>query len=156
MTDLLLCHYPRPCEAPGISFRVHYRGNLSVITKPADLESMLDITIIMNSCIEEVLAFKCCNVFDQNLEIHIQNRGNAPVAARPELLLENRETRVSITHLYPPRNQRIEPGDRVAYYCTLDSDYFYTFTKLTVFDEHGRPFSKAIEKPAETVPSSTT
>ena len=35
---------------------------------------MIDIKVIMNSSVEEVLSFKCCNLHDQNLEIHLKNR----------------------------------------------------------------------------------
>ncbi len=43
---------------------------------------MLEIRPIMNSAMEEILAFKTCcglKMFDQNLEILIRNTGNDPV-----------------------------------------------------------------------------
>ena len=42
---------------------------------------MLEIHIIMNSAVEDILAFKTCcglKVMDQNLEIHVKNSGIAP------------------------------------------------------------------------------
>ena len=40
---------------------------------------MLEIHVIMNSSIEEVLSFKCCNLHDQNCEIHLKNIGTEPI-----------------------------------------------------------------------------
>ena len=43
---------------------------------------MLEIRLIMNSAVEDILSFKTCcglKMFDQNLEIHLINRGPSPV-----------------------------------------------------------------------------
>ena len=73
---------PQPAYAPlwrgagGISL-----NNLGG-SKLSNRHPMLEIRIIMNSSVEDILAFKtCCSLkmFDQNLEIHVANQGTGPV-----------------------------------------------------------------------------
>ncbi len=76
---------------------------------------MLDVKIIMNSCMEEVLAFKCCGLPDQNLEMRIYNVGDHPVTVSGSFNLENETEILTCNHLFPPWDQRIHPGDGVGF-----------------------------------------
>ncbi len=101
---------------------------------------MLDVKIFMNSSVEEVLAFKCCNLPDQNLEIHVINKGNTSTSIQHYFILENEKETFRCDNLYPPWKQTIEPGSAVAYYCSFDPLLWDKYRFLTIFDCDGNPY----------------
>jgi len=98
---------------------------------------MIEIKLIMGSDVEEVLAWKCCNLFDQNLEIRVVNTGDAPVAVSGSFVLENGEESKRISNVYPPGGVVVKPGDMASMYSSLDSDVFARFTIAVFFDGAG-------------------
>ena len=99
---------------------------------------MIEIKLIINSDVEEVLAWKCCNLFDQNLEIRITNTGDAPVAVSGSFVLENGAESKRITNVYPPGGVVVKPGEMASMYSSLDSDVFARFTSAVFFDGAGK------------------
>ncbi|MBW1643499.1 MAG: hypothetical protein JRJ76_11730, partial [Deltaproteobacteria bacterium] len=83
---------------------------------------MLDVTIIKDTAMEDVLAFKCCNLPDQNLEIHIRNTGERPVGIQGYIELENDNETMRCNHLYPPWERSLSPGEVAAFYCNMDKE----------------------------------
>ncbi len=101
---------------------------------------MLDVKIILNSNMEEVLAFKCCGVPDQNMEMHIYNRGDHPVTVSGTFDLENEMEPLTCNHLFPPWEQRIQPGLAVAFYCSMDEPVWNRYSTLAFSDKEGNVY----------------
>lgn len=101
---------------------------------------MLDVKIFMNSEIEEILAFKCCNLPDQNLEFLIINNGNETTCIKNYFKLENENESLTVNTIYPPWKQIIEPGSAVAYYCSLDPSEWDKYDFFIIEDREGRLF----------------
>lgn len=101
---------------------------------------MLEVKIIMNSVMEEILAFKCCNLPDQNLEMHVNNNGDHPVIVPSRFTLENETDTLECSHLFPPWGQTIQPGTGAAFYCSMDESEWEQYSKLTIFDEDGNTY----------------
>lgn len=101
---------------------------------------MLDVRIIMNSVMEEILAFKCCNIPNQNFEMHVDNRGDHPVTVPGKLLLENETGAADWYYLFPPWTQTIQPGEGAAFYCTMDERMWRRYRALTIFDGEGNAY----------------
>ena len=85
---------------------------------------MLEINVIMNSSIEDVLSFKCCNLHDQNCEIHLKNTGLDPIRVPSSCELIGDDSTLRIDTLYPGGTYTIQPGDVTACYCTLGEEVF--------------------------------
>ena len=101
---------------------------------------MLDVKIILNSYMEDVLAFKCCGLPDQNLEMHIYNNDDHLVTVSGTFILENEKGRLTCNHLFPPWEQRIQPGDAVAFYCYMDESVWNRYTTLAISDRDGNVY----------------
>ncbi len=85
---------------------------------------MIEIKVIMNSSIEEVLSFKCCNLHDQNLEIHLKNQGTEPVTVPSACRLVNENEHYQINTLYPAGGFTIMPGEAQACYSFLEEELY--------------------------------
>ena len=101
---------------------------------------MLDVKIILNSHMEEVLAFKCCGLPDQNLEMHVYNIGDHPVTVSGIFTLENEKESLTCNHLFPPWEQEIQPGDAVAFYCSMDERDWNKYSTLAISDKEGNVY----------------
>ena len=101
---------------------------------------MLEVKIIMNSVMEEILAFRCCNIPNQNLEMHVNNVGDRPVTVPGRFVLENEKSSLDCSHLFPPWDQTIQPGEGVAFYCCMDESEWKRYKTLTVFDKNGNAY----------------
>lgn len=123
----------------GLSFSL---GGLPVLT----------VRVIMNSCMEEVLAFKCCSLPNQNLEMHVRNTGDRAVTVSPRLVLENASGSWECGHLFPPWEQHLTPGEAVAYYCSMPPLLWEQYETVSVFDKEGNayrfPLKEITEYPA--------
>ena len=106
---------------------------------------MLEIKVIMNSSIEEVLAFKCCHLMDQNLEIHLKNSSQELVTIPSSCELVNEEGRFIIDYLYPQGGYTIHPGETVAYYCSLSDAVFEKYQSIVFRDTLGREHRASLE-----------
>jgi len=99
---------------------------------------MLEIRVIMNSSIEEVLSFKCCNLHDQNCEIHLKNPGAEPIQVPNSCELIGEGAGYRIDTLYPGGTYTIAPGEMTACYCTLDEEVFTKYQLIVFTDTEGR------------------
>ena len=103
----------------------------------------LFIRPIMNSSVEEIFAFKTCcglQVFDQNLEIQITNQSDYPVYVQSyfDLLYPAGSHRVET--LMPHGTQRLEPGETIAFYCTMDESLWARAEKIIFRDIEGKEY----------------
>lgn len=104
---------------------------------------MIKINIIMNTSMEEVLAFKCCSLPNQNLEVQIRNTSPRPIVIRNFFYLKNDAELLKVEYVYPPRNQKVDPNDVCAFYCSMDEKEWEKYNILEVEDEDGNTFSKS-------------
>ncbi|MCP4666455.1 MAG: hypothetical protein GY849_08805 [Deltaproteobacteria bacterium] len=91
----------------------------------------------MNSPVEEIFAFKgCCGIraFDQNLEIHVENRGDHPVDVPSYFDLKSRSDSCRIDTLMPQGVQRIKPGETKAFYCQMDETQWKKARQIIFYD----------------------
>ena len=73
---------------------------------------MLEIRPIMDSAVEEIFGFKtCCGMraFDQNLEIHVTNRGERAVRVASRLELRGASDSYRVETLMPAGEREIVP-----------------------------------------------
>jgi len=105
---------------------------------------MLNIRIIMNSPVEDILAFKtCCSLkmFDQNLEVHVTNRGAAPVTVPSYFDLQGeRGFHQRIDTLTPPGEQQIGAGEIIAFYCYMDEALWNRSRRMVFHDSEGNEY----------------
>ena len=107
---------------------------------------MIDVTIINDTSMEDVLAFKCCNLPDQNLEIHIRNIGEKSIGIQGYVELENDNETIRCNHLYPPWERTLPPGETAAFYCHMDKELWNRYKTLTVYDGNGKAYRFPITK----------
>jgi hypothetical protein len=107
---------------------------------------LIEVTLIMNSDVEEVLAWKCCNLFDQNLEIRVENKGDREISVSGSFVLENEGETKRITNVYPPGGVRVKPRDMASMYSSLDPDEFYRFKWAVFFDGEGAALRFPVNK----------
>ena len=101
---------------------------------------MLEIKAIMNSPVEDILAFKTCcglKMFDQNLEIHVRNVGDRPVVVSSRFDLEGATEKLRIEAVTPPGEHEIKPGELKAFYCTMDEHDWKRYHRMVFFDSAG-------------------
>ncbi|MGB6064682.1 MAG: hypothetical protein WBG50_07715 [Desulfomonilaceae bacterium] len=105
---------------------------------------MLDISLRMNSPVEDILAFRtCCNLkmFDQNLEVLVTNRGPDPVIVPSYFdLQEEGGFRHRVNTLVPPGEHRIKAGEIMAFYCYMDEDLWNRSLSLVFYDRDGNEY----------------
>lgn len=99
---------------------------------------MLKIRVIMNSNLEEILDFKCCNLQGQNFEIHLFNPDPEPLMVFNSCELESETETIRLNYLYPPGVRLIPPGETVAFYCALDETIINRFQRIVFQDTRGR------------------
>jgi hypothetical protein len=107
----------------------------------------LDVTINMNSSVASILAFKCCNVADQNLEVIVTNRGEQVTGISNRIELEESTGSRKTMFLYPPQVRKIAPGDLAAYYGSMDEIEWRRYQTMMLFDEHGQSYPVSIAQP---------
>jgi hypothetical protein len=114
--------------------------------------TMLEITPFMDSSCEDVLAFKtCCGLksIDQNLEIHIRNRGDESVIVLSRMEIETEAETVKVENLMPHGRHRLEPGQLMAFYCTMEPVLWAKAKSISFFDDKGNRYGVAIEAPSK-------
>ena len=108
---------------------------------------MLEIIVIMNSSIEDVLSFKCCNLHDQNFEIHLKNLGRHPITVPSSCELIGEEGRLRLDTLYPGGTYTISPGEVTACYCALAEDAYDKYRAIVFTDTEGREYLAPLRGP---------
>ncbi len=108
---------------------------------------MLEIHVIMNSSIEDVLSFKCCNLHDQNCEIHLKNLGTDPITVPSSCELIGEEEKFRLDTLYPGGTYTVAPGEVTACYCTLAEEVFAKYQSIVFTDTEGRKYSAPLREP---------
>jgi hypothetical protein len=109
----------------------------------------------MNTPTEEILEFRsCCNIraFDQNLEIHVTNRSDHTVGVPSYFDLKTEQESQRIETLMPHGEQRIGPGETIAFYCTMDEKQWNAAQKMVFYDSEGNGYSVNIDKVGLGVP----
>jgi hypothetical protein len=113
---------------------------------------MLEIRFIMNSAVEDILAFKTCcglKMFDQNLEIHLTNRDRSTIVVPSYFDLESPEGVKHVDHLVPQGDLRIEPGEIKAFYCSMDENLWNRAGKVVFYDREGNRYPVIINQSEE-------
>jgi len=101
---------------------------------------MLDIRVIMNSAVEDVLAFKtCCSLkmFDQNLEIQVTNRGKRPVTVPSYFDLKSDDGVSRVETLIPHGEHTLPAGEIMAFYCYMDEMSWRKAHTIVMYDDQG-------------------
>jgi hypothetical protein len=105
---------------------------------------MLKIQVIMNSPVEEILAFRtCCSLkmFDQNLEVHVTNHGVAPVTVPSYFDIEGESGfRQRVDTLTPPGEHRLEAGEIIAFYCYMDEMLWNRGRRIVFYDSESNEY----------------
>jgi len=99
----------------------------------------------MNSSVEEIFAKKCCNIPDQNLEIHLHNAGDREIVIQSFFDLEKENETKRIDNLFPWEDRLILPGETVAYYCFMEEEIWKRYNAITFFDSTGKRYSHMLE-----------
>jgi hypothetical protein len=110
----------------------------------------LEITPIMNSPTEEIFAFKtCCGIrsFDQNLEIHVRNRGVNPVVVPGYFDLRGEGGTRRVSTLMPAGACRIAPGELRAFYCYMDEGEWRKAEEMIFYDSKGNAYPVSLFEP---------
>ena len=108
---------------------------------------MIEIKIFMNSTVEDVFSFKtCCGLKaeDQNLEIHITNKGHEPVVMNSYFDLVGAGFKKRIDNLMPQGPQTIEPGEIKGFYCYMDQGMWDKALTLIFFDSDQKHYETTI------------
>ena len=105
---------------------------------------MVTLNIIMNTSMEDILAFKCCALPNQNLEVHVVNGSEKPVMMKSCFYLKNDAETLKVENIYPPIHQTIGPKDIAAFYCSMDESQWEKFHTLQMEDAEGNVYQKAI------------
>jgi hypothetical protein len=113
------------------------------------MASRLSVTVIINSSVEDVLGWKCCNLQDLNLEIHVTNLGSDEVKIGSAMELQGEGGAERIDYFYPHGVHAIEPREGLSFYCRFDEERFGRFTQVVVFDEAGKGYRARITGKSE-------
>ena len=111
---------------------------------------MLEIRPIMNSSCEEIFEFRtCCGIkaFEQNLEIHVKNRGADPIVVPSYFDLEGSAGVKRVETLMPHGQHRLDPGQIIAFYCYMDEKLWRESQQMVFYDTQG--VSYRVEVPHE-------
>ena len=104
----------------------------------------LEIRPIMNTPTEEIFQFKsCCNIknFDQNLEIHISNRGDRTIAVHSYFDLRGDLESCRFEAVMPHGIRHIKPGETMAFYCFMEDKYWNVAKEMVFYDTEGKSYS---------------
>ena len=107
----------------------------------------VQIKTFMNSAVEDVLAFRtCCSLkaFDQNLEIHIINKGDQSLQVPSYFDLLGEFGTLRVDTLLPHGEQSLAPGQTIAFYCTMDEKQWEQARQMIFYDSRGNAYSTDI------------
>lgn len=113
---------------------------------------MIEISVQMNSAVEDVLNFKtCCGLqaHDQNLEIRVENSGSEAVEMPARFNLEVDGQQLPFFHLMPAEGLVVGPGEVKAFYCQMDEALWARAERIVLFDRGGGVYPVALENPPD-------
>lgn len=114
----------------------------------ADAERpLIEIEVIPESAMEALFAFKCSAPDDMSLEIRIRNAGPEPIVILSRCDLERDGETRTIPNLYPPGGRRIGPGEKAAFYSSLDEETLTQYSRITFLDSEGRRYTAPLGVP---------
>jgi cold shock CspA family protein len=102
----------------------------------------------MNSAVEDIFAFKTCcgvRVFDQNLEILITNKGKRLIRIPSYFDMEEESVFHRVDTLLPHGERALEPGQTVAFYCTMDETRWKKVRQIVFYDTGGDRYPVKID-----------
>jgi hypothetical protein len=105
---------------------------------------MVTVKAIMNTSMEDILAFKCCSLPNQNLEIHVINASEKAVVVNNWFYLKNDRETLKVENLYPPHPVTVHPNDISAFYCNMDENTWERYKTLVMIDTEGKEYSTSI------------
>ena len=110
--------------------------------------AMIEIKVIMNSSVEEVLSFKCCNLHGQNMEILLKNLGEEPLTVHGscELLDNGQQERLRVDYLFPPGPYTLLPGEPLACYCSMADEVFNRYAWIVFRDTRGNEHRSSLPR----------
>jgi len=108
------------------------------------MRSELTVTVLLNSSVEDVLGWKCCNLQGMNLEVQVSNRGREEVVVLSAMEFRDREAGERVDYFYPAGTHPLGPQEGQSFYCSYDADRFRRFTHVIVTDRAGRRHRAAI------------
>ncbi|MFO8057434.1 MAG: hypothetical protein R6V10_09075 [bacterium] len=108
------------------------------------MASNLMIRVIWNSSCEEVLGWKCVNLMDMNLEVHVHNRGRDVIHLRSEIELSGNKGAERLDNLYPHGVHPLGPDQTMSFYCSSDDARLELYSNISVFDAKGRAYKAVI------------
>ena len=109
----------------------------------------LEIRPIMNTTTEEIFQFKgCCNLryFDQNLEIHISNRGDRTIAVYSYFDLKSDLASRRFEAVMPHGIRHVQPGETIAFYCFMEDETWNRAKQILFYDTDGKSYSANISR----------
>ncbi len=106
----------------------------------------LQVSVLINTPMEAVFAFKCLSSQDMNLEIRIRNDGDVAATMLSRCVFAGEKETMAVDYLYPAGPQIIAPGDAAAFYCFMDEEKFRAFDTVELFDAEGRSYSVGLSK----------
>ncbi len=104
----------------------------------------LMVKVIQNSSCEEVLGWKCVNLMDMNLEIHVHNAGRDMEHIRSEIELSGEAGVQRLENLYPYGIHPLGPDQTMSFYCSIDESLLELYSDIRVFDVKGRAYQAPI------------
>jgi hypothetical protein len=107
------------------------------------------IRVLMNSSLEEVLSWKCCNLHGLNLEVQVINGSAERMELNSAIELEGPAASERVDWLYPPGGQALLPGEALSFYGAYDEERFKGFTHVIIGDGRERRFRARITGEAE-------
>jgi len=108
---------------------------------------MIRIEINPNSSVEEIFAFKCCCIPDQNFEMRLYNSTEQPVNIHSYCdLVKEDGAAFRIQNLFPQGIQKIEPGESIAFYCNFPEELLAQYKELVFYDESGNRHSRPVNQ----------
>ena len=99
---------------------------------------MLNIAIIVDSPVEAVLDFKCCQLAGLNIEVLVRNQGPVPATVGGPLRFTAADGSAGYLDLYPFGLVAVAPGDVAALYGSMDADRLRQCHRFTLCDGAGR------------------
>jgi len=105
---------------------------------------MLDVRVILDSPVEAVLDFKCCQLPGLNVEVLVRNEGEAPAVVRGRLHYRAPDGSAGALDLYPYWPLTLAPGEVAAFYGGVDADRLRRCDRIEIEDERGRRYAGRI------------
>ncbi len=100
----------------------------------------IELTAIINSEVEEILSFRCCNMHGLNLELLIKNNGSLPVEIENYFILWSEKASLKCEHLYPPHSRMVAPCEHTTFYTSMDERIWDQHQEISVYDTSGTEY----------------